>query len=440
MSFSDNRKDQNSIVEELKSIARLKKLFLALGFLGAAVIVLSLVGLFMGNADNIFNLFGFKLEDAMLKYLLIVNVLCAILIGIALWQSKVSSQIKDAEDYMVAQEMKEQQNQDAILRLMNELTEVSNGDLTVEALVTEEITGAIADSVNYAVESMRELVGTINRTSLRVSDASASTRVIAKEMKDSSTQQAEKINSITSVVSNMVRSLDNVAASSSDSADIARKSQKIAEDGARRVHNTIDGMNSIRDNIQETSKRIKRLGESSQEIGNIVEIIKGIADQTSILALNAAIQATSAGEAGRGFAVVADEVQRLAERSSNATKRIETLVKTIQTDTNEAVASMEKSTAEVVNGANLASAAGESLNEINKVSNDLASMIGKVSDSAKRVSSMAENISVDMQHINQITDKTYQNVIKTIESITNLSRLSSELEASVASFKLPEGY
>lgn len=440
MSFSDNKKDQNSIVEELKSIARLKKLFLTLGFLGAAVIVLSLVGLFMGNADNIFNLFGFKLEDAMLKYLLIVNVLCAILMGIALWQSKVSSQIKDAEDYMVAQEMKEQQNQDAILRLMNELTEVSNGDLTVEALVTEEITGAIADSVNYAVESMRELVGTINRTSLRVSDASASTRVIAKEMKDSSTQQAEKINSITSVVSNMVRSLDNVAASSSDSADIARKSQKIAEDGARRVHNTIDGMNSIRDNIQETSKRIKRLGESSQEIGNIVEIIKGIADQTSILALNAAIQATSAGEAGRGFAVVADEVQRLAERSSNATKRIETLVKTIQTDTNEAVASMEKSTAEVVNGANLASAAGESLNEINKVSNDLASMIGKVSDSAKRVSSMAENISVDMQHINQITDKTYQNVIKTIESITNLSRLSSELEASVASFKLPEGY
>lgn len=440
MSFSDNKKDQNSIVEELKSIARLKKLFLTLGFFGAAVIVLSLVGLFMGNADNIFNLFGFKLEDAMLKYLLIVNVLCAILMGIALWQSKVSSQIKDAEDYMVAQEMKEQQNQDAILRLMNELTEVSNGDLTVEALVTEEITGAIADSVNYAVESMRELVGTINRTSLRVSDASASTRVIAKEMKDSSTQQAEKINSITSVVSNMVRSLDNVAASSSDSADIARKSQKIAEDGARRVHNTIDGMNSIRDNIQETSKRIKRLGESSQEIGNIVEIIKGIADQTSILALNAAIQATSAGEAGRGFAVVADEVQRLAERSSNATKRIETLVKTIQTDTNEAVASMEKSTAEVVNGANLASAAGESLNEINKVSNDLASMIGKVSDSAKRVSSMAENISVDMQHINQITDKTYQNVIKTIESITNLSRLSSELEASVASFKLPEGY
>ena len=199
-------------------------------------------------------------------------------------------------------------------------------------------------------------------------------------------------------------------------------------------------MNNIRENIQETSKRIKRLGESSQEIGNIVEIIKGIADQTNILALNAAIQATSAGEAGRGFAVVADEVQRLAERSSNATKRIEALVKTIQSDTHEAVASMEKSTREVVSGANIAEEAGTALSRIEEVSTSLASLIERVSDSARKVSSMAVGVSQDMGGINQMATKTTENVIKTSDAIENLSVLSRELKNSVSGFTLPEGY
>ena len=206
------------------------------------------------------------------------------------------------------------------------------------------------------------------------------------------------------------------------------------------MRNTINGMNQIRENIQETSKRIKRLGESSQEIGNIVELIKGIADQTNILALNAAIQATSAGEAGRGFAVVADEVKRLADRSSNATKRIESLVKTIQTDTNEAVASMERSTAEVVNGAVIAEEAGKALNRIEEVSTSLAGLIEKVSDSAKNVSTMADDIARDMNGINQMAARTTENVIKTSDAIENLSQLSKELKNSVSGFKLPEGY
>ena len=239
-----------------------------------------------------------------------------------LWYKFVGEQYSKIQHVSTEAEFRAKRDQDAILRLMDELAEFSNGDLTVEAQVTEDFTGAIADSVNYAIESMRELVGTINRTSTQVSNASNSTRLIAEQMQNSSTEQAQKIHSIAKIIGDMVRSLDRVAMSTNDSAEIARNSVSIAREGAQQVRNTINGMNNIRGNIQETRTLIKRLGESSQEIGNIVEIIKSIADQTNILALNAAIQANSAGEAGRGFAVVADEVQRLAERSSNATKRI----------------------------------------------------------------------------------------------------------------------
>ena len=372
----------------------------------------------------------------------LVLPLMVVLTGAAgfLWYQFVGEQYSKIQHVSTEAEFRAKRDQDAILRLMDELAEFSNGDLTVEAQVTEDFTGAIADSVNYAIESMRELVGTINRTSTQVSNASNSTRLIAEQMQNSSTEQAQKIHSIAKIIGDMVRSLDRVAMSTNDSAEIARNSVSIAREGAQQVRNTINGMNNIRGNIQETRTLIKRLGESSQEIGNIVEIIKSIADQTNILALNAAIQANSAGEAGRGFAVVADEVQRLAERSSNATKRIEGLVKTIQNDTNAAVASMERSTKEVVDGANIAEEAGTALSKIEDVSTSLASLIERVSDSTRKVSTMAENIASDMSQINQMAVTTTENVIKTSDSIENLSVLSQELKNSVSGFKLPVGY
>ena len=372
----------------------------------------------------------------------LVLPLMVVLTGAAgfLWYQFVGEQYSKIQNVSTEAEFRAKRDQDAILRLMDELAEFSNGDLTVEAQVTEDFTGAIADSVNYAIESMRELVGTINRTSTQVSNASNSTRLIAEQMQNSSTEQAQKIHSIAKIIGDMVRSLDRVAMSTNDSAEIARNSVSIAREGAQQVRNTINGMNNIRGNIQETRTLIKRLGESSQEIGNIVEIIKSIADQTNILALNAAIQANSAGEAGRGFAVVADEVQRLAERSANATKRIEGLVKTIQNDTNAAVASMERSTKEVVDGANIAEEAGTALSKIEDVSTSLASLIERVSDSTRKVSTMAENIASDMAQINQMAVTTTENVIKTSDSIENLSALSQELKNSVSGFKLPVGY
>ena len=376
---------------------------------------------------------------ALLGTILPAMIVCAALAGL-LWYKFVDAQYSKIQHVSTEAEFRAKRDQDAILRLMDELAEFSNGDLTVEAQVTEDFTGAIADSVNYAIESMRELVGTINRTSTQVSNASNSTRLIAEQMQSSSTEQAQKIHTITKIIGDMVRSLDRVAISTSDSAEIAHNSVSIAREGAQQVRNTINGMNNIRGNIQETRTLIKRLGESSQEIGNIVEIIKSIADQTNILALNAAIQANSAGEAGRGFAVVADEVQRLAERSSNATKRIEGLVKTIQNDTNAAVASMERSTKEVVEGANIAEEAGTALSKIEDVSTSLASLIEKVSDSTRKVSTMAEGIASDMAQINQMAVTTTENVVKTSDSIENLSLLSQELKNSVSGFKLPVGY
>ena len=401
-----------------------------------------------GNSGNTFRIAALALfclfqqylgGGALLGTILPAMIVCAALAGL-LWYKFVDAQYAKIQHVSTEAEFRAKRDQDAILRLMDELAEFSNGDLTVEAQVTEDFTGAIADSVNYAIESMRELVGTINRTSTQVSNASNSTRLIAEQMQSSSTEQAQKIHTITKIIGDMVRSLDRVAISTSDSAEIAHNSVSIAREGAQQVRNTINGMNNIRGNIQETRTLIKRLGESSQEIGNIVEIIKSIADQTNILALNAAIQANSAGEAGRGFAVVADEVQRLAERSSNATKRIEGLVKTIQNDTNAAVASMERSTKEVVEGANIAEEAGTALSKIEDVSTSLASLIEKVSDSTRKVSTMAEGIASDMAQINQMAVTTTENVVKTSDSIENLSLLSQELKNSVSGFKLPVGY
>ncbi|MET0226886.1 MAG: methyl-accepting chemotaxis protein, partial [Dokdonella sp.] len=330
-----------------------------------------------------------------------------------------------------------QRNQDAILRLLDEMGSLAEGDLTVKATVTEDITGAIADSVNFAVEALRSLVTTINETAVQVSAAAQETQATAMHLADAAQHQAQQITSASAAINEMATSIDNVSQNSTESAEVAQRSVQIATNGAAVVRQTIQGMDSIRDQIQETSKRIKRLGESSQEIGSIVELINDIAEQTNILALNAAIQAASAGEAGRGFAVVADEVQRLAERASGATKRIETLVQTIQSDTNEAVSSMEQTTSEVVSGARLAEDAGHALGEIETVSSDLAELIQNISSSARKQSAAATNISATMNVIQEITSQTSVGASQTAESIGNLAQLAADLRRSVADFKLP---
>ncbi len=329
-------------------------------------------------------------------------------------------------------------NQEAILRLLDEMGSLADGDLTAKATVTEDITGAIADSINFAIDQLRTLVGTINETAVQVAAAAQETQATAMHLADAAEHQAQQITSASAKINEIAASIDEVSKNSAESADVAQRSVQMAAKGAEVVRQTIQGMDNIRDQIQETSKRIKRLGESSQEIGSIIELINDISEQTNILALNAAIQAASAGEAGRGFAVVADEVQRLAERTSNATKRIETLVATIQSDTNEAVSSMEQTTAEVVAGARLAEDAGVALGEIEKVSNDLADLIQSISEASRQQSAAATNITATMTVIQEITTQTSQGASHTAESIGNLAQLAADLRRSVADFKLPD--
>jgi twitching motility protein PilJ len=330
-----------------------------------------------------------------------------------------------------------QRNQEAIMRLLDEMGSLAEGDLTVKTTVSEDITGAIADSVNYAIDELRTLVTTINETSEQVSSSAQETQTTARHLADAAKAQAHRISTATTAINQIASSMDDVSKNSAESADVAERSVQIASRGAEVVRETISGMDSIRDQIQETSKRIKRLGESSQEIGSIVELINDIAEQTNILALNAAIQAASAGEAGRGFAVVADEVQRLAERSASATKRIETLVQTIQSDTNEAVNSMEQTTAEVVAGARKAEDAGSALGDIERVSHDLSALIQNISAAARQQSIAATDISQSMNAIQEITSQTSQGASQTAESIGYLAQLASDLRRSVAHFKLP---
>jgi twitching motility protein PilJ len=384
----------------------------------------------LDKAPGRFSLFGVKAGPTVVAVFGVLAGIFFVLLGyLMLTESR-----RREEDVKFQHE----RNQRAILTLLDEMGDLADGDLTVTATVTEDVTGAIADSINYAIEALRNLVTTINQTSDRVSSSAQESRATAMHLSEASEHQAEQITQANDSMKRMAGAIEQMSSDANESAEVAQRSVEIAGKGAGTVRRSIDGMDTIREQIQETSKRIKRLGESSQEIGDIVEIIEDIADQTNILALNAAMQAAMAGEAGRGFAVVADEVQRLAERSGNATKQIEALVKTIQADTNEAVSSMENSTSGVVAGAKLAEDAGEALKEIENVSNYIAEVTGKIAASAQSQSGEAAGIGDTMSIIQEITTQTLDGTNQTAASIGTLADLADDLQKSVAGFRLPE--
>jgi len=344
--------------------------------------------------------------------------------------------LDDARVRAFDSEGENKRNQEAILRLLNEMGNLADGDLTVQASVTEDVTGAIADSINFTIEELRTLVKGINSATDQVNKATMETQAISNRLFEASQRQNKEIQNASASVLTMAQSISEVAQNAAQSARVAQAQLSAAEKGGNAVQNQIAGMNEIRSQIQETSKRIKRLGESSLEIGEIVELISDITEQTNVLALNAAIQAASAGEAGRGFTVVAEEVQRLAERSAEATKQIEAIVKTIQADTQDAVAAMERSTVGVVEGAKLSDAAGQALTEIQRVSHELAELIGRISAQTQTQSSSVADVTRGMQGILKITEETTEGTKQTNVSIGQLTKLAAELRSSVAGFKV----
>ena len=381
-------------------------------------------------ANGFENLAGGRTLDTVGGYVLGLLALASIILIGSVMVRETHRQLSETAE-------KNERNQQAIMRLLDEIEDLADGDLTVTASVTEDFTGAIADSINYSIDQLRDLVATINLSAEEVASAVEDTQNTAHQLAKASEHQAQQIADASMAVGDMAESIDRVSEHAYESAKVAERSVAIANKGNEVVHNTIHGMDNIREQIQDTAKRIKRLGESSQEIGDIVNLIDDIADQTNILALNAAIQASMAGEAGRGFAVVADEVQRLAERSSSATRQIEALVRAIQVDTNEAVISMEQTTAEVVRGARLAQDAGVALAEIEGVSQTLADLIHSISDAAQLQTSSAGQISHTMAIIQQITSQTSSGSTATAESIGDLARMASEMRRSVSGFTLP---
>ena len=344
--------------------------------------------------------------------------------------------LADARKRAVGSEDENKRNQEAILRLLNEMGDLADGDLTIRAKVTEDITGAIADSMNYTIDELRTLVTGVNNASTQVSVKSQQAQAVSVQLLDAAEKQSKEIRETTRDVLGVAETLTKVSSNAEESSQVALRSLAAADKGRLAVQNSISGMNDIRDQIQETSKRIKRLGESSQEIGEIVELISDITEQTNVLALNAAIQAASAGEAGRGFSVVAEEVQRLAERSGEATKQIGAIVKTIQADTQDAVAAMEKSTTGVVEGAKLSDAAGQALTEIDTVTKNLASLIQKISTDTQSQAASANKVARNMQEILEINRQTTVGTQQTASSIKELADVANDLKASVSGFKL----
>ncbi|EXJ16024.1 type IV pilus biogenesis protein PilJ [Imhoffiella purpurea] len=428
--FATLSADSKALMQRLEEVRPLFELLPELDAQGdqLAGALESLAGDYRRLGERV-RLLGLPIDSGMVLLLAGIVVLSLLLL--------IFFTMRDAKRRELVSKSQTERDERAILRLLDELGDLADGDLTVEATVTEDKTGAIADAFNYAIEALRGLVTTINETAAKVSNSAQESRAVSQRLAEASSVQSLQITQASAAVQSLTVQIDEVARNADESAEVASRSVEVAGRGAQTVRDTIQGMDAIREQIQETSKRIKRLGESSQEIGEIVELIDDIADQTNILALNAAMQAAMAGEAGRGFAVVADEVQRLAERSRNATKQIEVLVRTIQADTNEAVSSMEASTAGVVEGANLAENAGDALREIENVSAYIAELTKRIADSSQRQSRQSAEINDTVQAIRAITEENNDGTRRAAESVEELANLANELQRSVAGFRLP---
>jgi twitching motility protein PilJ len=380
---------------------------------------------------------GIKNNDGMMmgvdKLPLLLGLLVIVSVLALFW-----SVLRHSKKFKEVSSQRSQVSEDAVIKLLDEIGDLAQGDLTVEAEVTDEATGAIADSINFAVGEMRSLVVGIKSAAGKMNEATEGTESLIAGLLTSSDSQSQEILNSAEDVTNMTDAINRMSESASVSSAQARLSTEAAQKGADAVRNTVRGMNTARHQIQETAKQLKRLGESSQQINEIVNLIQDVTEQTNVLSLNASIQAAMAGEAGRGFAVVAEEVQRLAERSARASNEITELVKNIQQDANSAIASMEATTEEVVSGATTADEAGRALNEIESVSQTLLDAIEKVAEDARSESQVAQTVVGRMTNLQSATSDADLSVSQVAIALEQMRSVADQLNQSISGFKLPE--
>ncbi len=336
---------------------------------------------------------------------------------------------------MVQTEAERDKLQAQVMDLLDIVSTAAEGDLTVQAEVTSDALGSVADAFNLMVNGLANLVEQIRDAGMEIKTATDSILSVTNEMSRGAEEQVVQINKASSVVDSMAMSMQQVASNTEEAANAARQATDAASKGGKAVSETISGMHRIRSTVQGTSKKIKSLGERSMEIGKIVEVINDIAAQTNLLALNAAIEAARAGEQGRGFAVVADEIRKLAERSSKATKEIANLIKGIQVETNEAVTAMENGTRDVEDGTVLADTAGASLKSIEGIVAKAASLIHGISVAAKQQVEGAVGVVGSMETISNVSKRTFESSRESMKTISQLATMTSRLNDAIGRFK-----
>lgn len=334
------------------------------------------------------------------------------------------------------QEQAKEDLQRQVIRLLDDVEGAARGDLTVQAEVTADVLGAVADSFNLTIQNLREIVEQVSVAARQVNQGSTENETFARSLSADALRQAEELAVTLNSVQVMTESIQRVAESAREAEEVARTASSTALKGGESVEHTVAGILAIRETVAETTRKVKRLAESSQEISKIVALISQIASRTNLLALNASIEAARAGEAGRGFAIVADEVRQLADRAAKSSKEIEQIVLQIQSETSSVMMAMEEGTQQVIEGTRLAEQAKRSLEDIIQVSNRIDVLVRSITADTVEQTETSRAVAQVMQSVELTAQETSQEAQRVSGSLQSLVSVASDLLTSVDRFKV----
>ncbi|HEY9635467.1 MAG TPA: methyl-accepting chemotaxis protein, partial [Coleofasciculaceae cyanobacterium] len=326
--------------------------------------------------------------------------------------------------------------QNRVLELLEEVEPINDGDLTIRATVTADDIGTIADSYNFMIANLREIVTKVQAASSNVAETTSNNEVSIQALSQEALRQAEEVAVALKQVQEMAQSARLVAARAEKAAAVVRQATQTVEEGDVAINRTVEGILAIRETVAQTRQKVKYLGESSQKISTVVNLISEFATQTKMLAFNASIEATRAGEQGRGFAIVADEVRTLAQQSAEASKEIEKLIAAIQGETNEVITAMETGTEQVVMGTKLVDETRQTLSKITIASSEVSELVEAIAQAAMQQSGVSETVTQTMTNVAQIADKTSKEATLVSSSFEELQLVAKALQEDVAQFKV----